>query len=275
MLSFRDAGRAALGVGSLGFRQWVCIAFLWSPLLGVAQNGSSINAPDLRASVTVPPLVRPTPVLTPELRGDIYMARKMYHDAIDMYKNAATSPAIENKIGIAFHNLSQLQLAKKYYELAVKLDHHFPEAINNLGTLYYSERSYRKAIIYFKRSLKCSGPVASVYANLGAAYFGRRDYKNASVYYEKALTLDPDVLEQHSGFGTRIQETVRDRALFHLYLAKTYAKAGSDDRALGYLRKALEEGLKNRDKLAELPEFSTLRTTPEFQELLAENPKPL
>jgi len=64
-------------------------------------------------------------------------------------------------------------------------------------------------------------------------------------------------------------------ALFHLYLAKTYAKAGANGRALSYLRKALEEGVKNRNKLADMPEFAVLRSTPEFLDLLAVDPKPL
>ena len=38
------------------------------------------------------------------------------------------------------------------------------------------------------------------------------------------------MLERRNGFGTRIQDTtVTDVALFHLYLAKFYAKEGSDD----------------------------------------------
>ena len=262
--------------GEMGKMKWFCLVFLCSPLFGAAQNGTDRAAPNLWASVSPPSRIRPdTPTITPEMRGDVYMARKMYRDAIDMYRQSAPSPIIENKIGIAFHSMSQFSLAKAYYERAVKLDRNFPEAINNLGTLYYAERSYGKAIKYFKRSLKCSGPVASVYANLGAAYFGRHDYKKASAYYEEALKLDPDVLEHHNGFGTRVQDTVTDRALFHLYLAETYAKAGSNERALGYLRKALEEGLKNRKELAEIPAFSMLKTKPEFQELLAENPRPL
>jgi hypothetical protein len=83
-------------------------------------------------------------------------------------------------------------------------------------------------------------------------------------------------LERKGGFGTRIQDrTTTDLAQFHLYLAKTYAKTGSDERALNYLRKALEEGLKNRNRLAEMPEFSALREKPEFLDLLAHSPKPL
>ncbi len=204
------------------------------------------------------------------------MARKMYREAVEMYRQSPNSAVVANKIGIAFNELSQLEKAKKYYEQAIKLDRTYAEAINNLGTVYYAEHSYRRAIIYFKRSLKYSGAGASIYANLGVAYFSRHNYKQAAACYEEAIKLDPDVLERRSQYGTLIQDrAVTDLALYHLYLAKTYAKAGSNERALTYLRKALEEGIKNRNKLAEMPEFAGLRTTPEFLDLLASDPKPL
>ncbi len=252
------------------------MALLAGTLLGAETQGVNRAAPDSRGSTDAPSAAPPAPQLTTEARGDIYMARKMYRDAIDMYKQCPSDPSLTNKIGIAFHEMSLLPMAKKYYEDAIKMDRTYAEAINNLGTVYYSERSYRRAIIYFKRSIKYSGPTAAVYANLGAAYFSRHNFKEASAYYEEALKLDPDVLERRSGFGTLIQDrTVTDLALFHLYLAKTYAKAGADERALMYLRKALEEGLKNRNKLSEMPEFAMLRSRQEFVDLLAQDPKPL
>jgi tetratricopeptide (TPR) repeat protein len=117
---------------------------------------------------------------------------------------------------------------------------------------------------------------AVAYANLGTAYFARRDYKKSAASYEEALKLDPNVLDNGSAFGTRMLErTVDDLALFHLYLAKVYATRGANERALIYLRKALEEGLKDRKKLPDIPEFSSLRKQPEFQQLLAENPRSL
>lgn len=214
--------------------------------------------------------------LTPELRGDIFMARKMYREAIDKYREMPETAAIDNKIGIAFHQMLQLPLAKKNYERAIRLDPSYSEAMNNLGTVYYATKNYNRAISWYKKSIKKSGAGAAIYANMGAAYFAKKDYKRASVYYSEALRLDPDVFEHHSGFGTLLQErTVTELALFHLYLAKTYAKAGSQDRALLYLRKALEEGIKDRAKIPDIPEFAALKKTEAFQQLLAENPKPL
>ncbi len=255
----------------------LCVLGLALPCWLQAQQ-TPLATDGLRAAVSIPSTsVTPRPVISPELRGDIYMARKMYREAIDMYREGPSNSAVlANKIGIAFHQLMALNLAKKNYQRAIKLDPKYPEAINNLGTIYYAEKSYRRSIHYYKRALHCSPPSASIDANLGAAYFARKDYKQASEYYEEALKLDPEVFEHHGHFGTIMQErTVEERALFHLYLAKMYAKNGENDRALIYLRKALEEGVKERKKIPDMPEFSILKTHADFQQLLAENPKPL
>ncbi len=216
------------------------------------------------------------PALTPELRGDVYMARKMFRDAVDYYQQAPPTSAIMNKIGIAFHSMSELDVAKKYYLQALRLNAANGEAANNLGAVYYSRHSYRRSIALYKRALKYSNSPASVWVNLGTAYFARQNFNQASTCYETALKLDPDVLEHTAAFGTHIQErSVENMALYHLYLAKAYAKEGEKDRALLYLRKSLEEGLKDRKKLPDMPEFSSLREDTGFKELLAENPKAL
>jgi tetratricopeptide (TPR) repeat protein len=244
-------------------------------------SGQTPPNSDSLVAANVPPPTAPAVIKKPqislEMRGDILMARKMYREAIDTYRQAPpNSPIITNKIGIAFHQLQLLDLAKKNYEQAVKLDKKYSEAINNLGTIYYSQKSYRRAIGYYKKAIRIAPETASVYANLGAAYFGRKDYKHAAEYYEKALKLDPDVFEHHSSFGTLMQQrTVEERATYHLYLAKMYAKNGANDRALIYLRKALEEGVKDREKIPGMPEFAVLRNDPAFSQLMAENPRPL
>ena len=228
-----------------------------------------------------PKIPQAIPSLPPEIsherRGDILMARKMFREAIELYREAPANSAVTwNKIGIAYHQLMDLNAAKKNYEQALKLNRHYPEAINNLGTIFYAQKNYRRAIGRYKQALKISPQSASIHSNLGTAYFARKNYKEAAEAYQTALSLDPEVFEHKGGYGVMLQErSVTERAKFHYYLARTYAQAGQNERALLYIRKALEEGFTERKKLLEDAEFADLRSTPEFQELLTLEPRVL
>ena len=231
----------------------------------------------LAAILALSASAQPNPPLTAEQRADILMARKMYRESIDVYKEGPLDSAIvQNKIGIAHHQMLQMNEARKYYEQAIKLNPKYAEAINNLGTIYYARRSYRRAIGQYNKALKLAPNSASIYSNLGTAQFARKKYEEASASYQKALSLDPEVFEHRSAYGTLLQErTVGEKARFHYYLAKTYANAGNMARAIQYIRMALEEGFKERRKLMEEPDFAKLRETAEFKELMATEPRVL
>jgi tetratricopeptide (TPR) repeat protein len=219
----------------------------------------------------------PTKVLTPEMRGDIFIARKMYRDAIEMYQEGPKDSAvIANKIGIAYHQLLELDTAAKWYQRAIKLNSQYAEAINNLGTVYYAHRSYRRAISQYHRALRLTPDAASIYSNLGAAYFARKNYKESIAMNQRALELDPEVFERHSSFGVLLQErSVDERAKWHYYLAKMYAQAGRADLAIQYIRKSLEEGFKEREKFTTDPEFARLKDNADFKLLMSTEQKVL
>ena len=63
-------------------------------------------------------------------------------------------PVLLNKIGIAYHQMMQLDNARKSYEQALKLKPNYVEAINNLGTVYYARKSFRRAISLYNKALK-------------------------------------------------------------------------------------------------------------------------
>ena len=219
----------------------------------------------------------PKTPLSTETRGDIFMARKMYREAIDVFReDKSKDPVIFNKIGIAYHQMQQLDSARKYYEQAIRVKPDYAEAINNLGTVYYARKSFGRAIRYYRRALKYTPKSASIYSNLGTAYFARKKYKEAMETYQTALKLDPNVFENHGSYGVLLEErSVEERAKFHFQLAKLYAQAGRNELALQYLRKALEEGFKEKKKIEEDPDFQAMRDLPEFKELLALEPRVL
>jgi tetratricopeptide (TPR) repeat protein len=220
---------------------------------------------------------KPPDLVTPEMRGDIFMAEKKYEQAVDAYKEGSHDSAVLlNKTGIAYHQMLRLDVAEKYYRLSVKANPHYSEAINNLGTIYFAHHSYRRAVNEYKKALRINAKSASIWSNLGSGYFERKDYQHAAESWQKALAIDPLVFENRSTQGVLIQQqSVEERAKYHMFLARTYAMAGMDDHALIYIRKALEEGFKEKRKLEDDPAFAHMKELPEFKQLLAMEPRVL
>src|SRR5262245_506465 len=170
-------------------------------------------APAKFADTTAPatsaesPTPAPKPVVTGEMRGDISMARKDYRQAVDLYSQIEPKNAVVyNKIGIAYHQLADMNMARRYYERAIKLNPKYPEAVNNLGTVYYAQKSYRRAVGQYNRALRLAPNSASIYSNLGTAWFARKNYDRAMENYHKALALDSEVFEHRSTSGVLLQE---------------------------------------------------------------------
>ncbi len=238
---------------------------------------ASIQLSAQQAGAPVEPQLTEAQVL--ERNGDVQMARKQYRDAIDAYeawtKKQPKNAVAWNKMGIAYHQLMNLGKARNCYERAIRLRKDYSEAINNVGTVYYAEKNYKKAIRYYERALKITPQSASVYSNLGTAWFGRKKYDEALAAYQKALQLDPEVFEHRNAVGVLLQErSVADRARFHFFLAKTYAGAGNKEKALEYLRKAMEEGFAMKQVIQDVA-FAELSKTPEFTELMNNPPAPI
>ncbi|HVW86638.1 MAG TPA: tetratricopeptide repeat protein [Bryobacteraceae bacterium] len=243
---------------------------------GQVESGLAKNAFDRN---NLPARIEPSPPnkLTPEQRGDLYMARKMYREAIDAYREGSLNSAvIWNKIGIACHQLGDFAAARRDYEKAIRLDRNYADAVNNAGAVLYAEKRYRSAISRYRKALKLQPDTASFWSNLGTAYYSRGKFVDMTKAYEKALSLDPNIFERRGTVGTELQDrTVADRARYHYELARMYAKAGKNELALQYLRRSLEEGLKDKVKMTQAPEFAGLRELPEFEELLKLEPRVL
>jgi tetratricopeptide (TPR) repeat protein len=244
-----------------------------------AQTTESASAAfrDGSTSGQTAPASKPPVIVTAEMRGDIFMARKMYREAAEAYKEGPKDSAVLlNKTGIAYHQMLDLVTAEKYYRLSIRANPHYAEAINNLGTVYYARKSYRRAVNEYKRALRINPKSASVLSNLGTGYFARKDYKRAAESWDAALAIDPEVFETRGTQGVILQErSVEERGKFHFMMAEEYARKGMNDRALQYIRKALEEGYKERKKIAEDPAFVAIKDLPEFKELLATEPRVL
>jgi tetratricopeptide (TPR) repeat protein len=265
----------ALVALSLGTGQLLLPAVAGQVAQSTPPPSGFVNTSDTGLTTQVPK--KPAVVLTPELRGDIFMAEKRFREAAEMYQeNSKGSAVMLNKTGIAYHQMLQLNVAEKYYRMSLRVDPKYSEAVNNLGTVYYAKKSYRRAINLYKKALRINPESGSIWSNLAMGYFSRNDEVHAQEALQMALKLDPEVFEHRSTQGVLLQErSVGERSKFHYYLAHTYAQAGRIDLAMQYIRKALEEGFKERKKIEEDPAFAEMRELPEFKELLASEPRVL
>lgn len=209
--------------------------------------------------------------MSPELRGDLAMARQQYLAAIEAYREApANSAIIWNKLGIAYHHLFAMDEARRDYERALRLRPDYPEALNNLGAIYYARHSYRRAQKLYEEAIRLDPRSASIYSNLGTDYFAERKPKQAIAAYQAAFALDPHIFAESSPSLVSEALPARDRAEEDYCLAELFAKAGRNADAIDYLRRALNEGFGDRKKILRDQTLASLRLTPEFSQLMAE-----
>ena len=231
------------------------------------------------AAPTPPPLVSLTEGTPQELerQGDQLRSQKRYLDAIDYYNAAiAKQPTalLWNKKGIALLFIQHNKDAQKCFEQALRVDKNSAEALNNLGFVAQMQKRYNKAIKYYQKAMDIRPQSPTFHYNMGAAYFAKHDFAKATEEYQTAFRLDPDIFIRVSRTGVMAQTTSpEDRAAFSFMVAKMYAQAGDLDHSLEYLRKAMEEGYKNIDKVYTDSEFASLRTDKRFTELMAQKPQ--
>ena len=197
------------------------------------------------------------------------MARRQYVAAIKAYQEGPKDSAVLwNKIGMAYQHLFAIDEARSDYQKALHLRHRYPEVLNNLGTISFMQKEYGDAEKLYRKALKAEPRSAVVYSNLGTAYFAQNKFKKGMDAYQKAFSLDPLVFADPQS-GIPGSTSSQDRAHEDFCIAELFAKAGMQDQAIEYLRKAMNEGFNNRKELMQDEEFASLRTTPAFVALIA------
>ncbi len=260
----------------------ILLVTLTAPSIGQTSDdtrkevASSMQAPSQVSTAGTTPDDRK---LTPEERGDLYMAHKQYREASEEYKRLTEenpkNAVYLNKLGIAFHQQSALGLALKYYQRAMKVDPQYADAQNNIGTIWYQRKRYGKAIRAYQKAIKMRDDMPVVYSNLGYAYFSDGKYEESIAAFRAALSQDPQFFERGaSRTGSILQDrSVSDRGRFYFLLAKSFAQAGNLERCVLYLRKAKEEGFTSMNDVKKDPAFAAVLKDPAVVEMLA--PKPV
>jgi tetratricopeptide (TPR) repeat protein len=207
---------------------------------------------------------------TPEQVGDSLMAHQRYQAAIEEYRKATpTSISALNKMGVAYLLMFNTTDAGKCYQAAIKRDSKNAIAWNNMGSVYMAQKLYPTAEKTYRKAVKLDPKTALYRKNLGTALLAERKYKKGWEEYQAALVLDPDIFRHNGNVRVENPSSIQDRGAMNFYMAKGCLKAGMTERAIYYLRLALNEGFTTPKKILADAELASLHDNPEFQQMMA------
>lgn len=216
--------------------------------------------------------------MTAEDIGDSLLIKRQYQEAIEQYRKMPNPSAdLWNKMGIAYQMLFDPKDAARCYKQTLRHNPGHAYALNNMGTIYDAQGDYGKAEVFYRKALDANPGSARSAMNLGTNLMAQRKYSEGSEMYKRALALDPDVLDTSEGPISISGVPLEQRGAMNYYKAKDYAQVGMIDRAMRFLRKALNEGFASPTDIARDSSFSRLRETAAFKRLMAEhakNPEP-
>jgi tetratricopeptide (TPR) repeat protein len=130
------------------------------------------------------------------------------------------------------------------------------------------KKNYDRALDQYGKALKARPESSIILRNVAACFFAMERYEEGIEVYKKALRIDPQLFEHAGGFGSIIQTTTRNDSMQNFHLAKVFAGAGDNDRAISLLYKAFESGFKDAKMLKAEPAFNGLHEDERFLKLL-------
>ena len=211
------------------------------------------------------------PPITAEDIGDSLLVKRSYQEAIEQYKKMTPQTAdLWNKMGIAYQMLFDLKDAARCYKASLRLNPAHGYALNNMGTIYDAQSDFRKAEGFYRKAVEVNPESARSAMNLGTNLMTQRRYSEGSEMYKRALALDPEVFDTSEGPISENGVPIEQRGAMNYYKAKDYAQAGMIDRALKFLKKALNEGFASPADVAQDTSFAGLRHNPAFKRMMAE-----
>ena len=205
-------------------------------------------------------------------RGDAFMARKMFDDAVTEYRKSLEldryDTYVVNRLGIAYLQTKKLYEAQLQYRETLVLDPYFPEALNNLGFIEYTQGNSGGALDLYYQALRMQPRSPAVVMNIAACFFSTGQYDEVTEAVRQALEVDPKLFQRSASSGTLVQGSQPNDPMMHFHLAKILAGKGDKDQAITFLYKAVDAGFRDVAVLKAEPSFSALAADERFNRLL-------
>jgi len=230
--------------------------------------------------------------------GIAYLQIGEYAKALAAFRRVveldSTNPIGHQNIGVVYYSQAKYEQSIPEFESAIALQSSNPDVFSNLGMADLILGRYTEGLKMLQKSTDMRPNDQAIIGNLADGYRWSGQQKKAMETYDKAISLankELDVNPKDAG-------TLACLALYHAkkgnaslanyYIHRARSIDGSDrlliyneavtralanqpGAAMETLRSALEKGVPAEQAMLE-PEFSSLRTNPEFQKLVSDFP---
>ena len=210
-------------------------------------------------------------------------------EAVGFYTKSLVVEPSQFRVEDVLGNIHLLQgrtnAAERCLLNALKLAPKHAEAMNSLGFIRSLAGDDRGAQEWYEKSIAADPTFPRVYRRLGDLYYERADFVRAAHYYARAIEAIPgdfQAMVQAASSARRLGDTagagryltrareVRPDSWIPCYnLACLNAVAGRPEQAVGFLREAVDRGLRRMAVLDQDPDLATLRQRADFQAIVA------
>ncbi|MGV0830143.1 tetratricopeptide repeat protein [Empedobacter brevis] len=145
-------------------------------------------------------------------------AKNYYKEYVEMYNDK--SYIAFNNLGLACHNLNEIELSEKYYYKGLELNPDSFEIFHNLGNLEAKKKNYKKAIEFFEKTIGLYPKDAETYYNIAKIYTDFEDnFELGKQNYNRAIELEPDFFMAYNNLASiYLREKNFDKAVKTLEL---------------------------------------------------------
>ena len=153
-----------------------------------------------------------------QIKGNSEAAISMLENSLLLTKNKSQ---IYEAIADIYYDISNLDSAVEYYNLALEDDSENPKIYSRLGMAYWEQDEIEKSIIFYSKALELDPGYEIAYNNLGVVFLdGLGDAKRACDYFKNAIELNPSYVLAHFNLA-RSHEASGEK----IAAAKQYQKA--------------------------------------------------
>jgi len=174
----------------------------------------------------------------------------------DQVLKSSSSPIAHNNLGLAYKSLGKLELAKREFLTAKRINPRMQNSYINLGNLFHDSGNMALAIKNYQKAIEINPSEAYVHNNLGVAYAKIGNMNEAVKEFEIASKLNPAYPSPYINLGNAYARMKKfDKAVIalkkaivinpylstaHFVLGITYRNSGEKNLAIEELRKTIE-----------------------------------